>query len=105
MKYYVPLDKPDQAVELARDKTWEFWQDLVDSDYDPDGMTITTTIKEVNGRYVIEIKQRRKTRLFFIFFIDGIPSGLSVYSSSVCHCRLIIFNDYVANFSRLSCDV
>ena len=67
MKYYVPLDKPDQAVELARDKTWEFWQDLVDSDYDPDGMTITTTIKEVNGRYVIEIKQRRKTRLFFIF--------------------------------------
>lgn len=56
MKLYVPIDNPDGAVELARDKTWEFWQDLVDSDYDPDGMTITTTIKEVNGRYEIEIK-------------------------------------------------
>ena len=55
MKFYCPLDNPQGAIELARDETWKYWQDLVDEGYDPDGINVTTTIKEMDGRYVIFI--------------------------------------------------
>lgn len=56
MKYYCPIEKSNKALELARDETWSFWQDIVDEDYEPDGITITTTIKKVGSHYIIEIK-------------------------------------------------
>ena len=56
MIYYCPLDKPDKALELARDKTYEFLDGIVDEGYEPDGLTVTVSITAVGNRYIINIR-------------------------------------------------
>lgn len=54
MTYYCPLDKPHKALELARDKTYELLDSLVDEDYEPE-IKVTVSITVVGNRYVINI--------------------------------------------------
>lgn len=56
MTFSCPVNKPDKALELARDETFKFLDYLVDEGYNPDGITVSTTIKRVGNSFVIEIK-------------------------------------------------